>query len=327
MSVRASFRACLMSCGIALTLLPWVASASEYPDKPIKLVVPFAPGGSTDMVARLLAEKMGPVLGKTVVVENRGGGGGALGADAVAKAAPDGYTIGMATVSTHGANPALNPRLSYDPIKDFSPISNIMQVPSVFVVHPSMPSKTMKEFIALAKAAPGKYSFASPGNGSLGHVNIELFMDLAGIDLLHVPYKGAAQASNDALSGVVNAMTDNLPSTLPHVKAGKLRALAVLAPQRSPLLPEVPTYKELGFAEMSEGGWFGLVAPAGTSPAIIKKLNEAAHKAMQNEEFKTRAAAIGGISMANTPEQFGLQIRAALDKYRRIVAKAKISLE
>jgi len=327
MSVLSPIRNCLLAFGALAFLLPQPARAVEYPDKPVKLIVPFAPGGSTDMVARLLAEKMGPILGKTVVVENRGGGGGALGADAVAKAAADGYTIGMATVSTHGANPAINPRLSYDAVKDFSPITNIMQVPSVFVVHPSVPAKSMKEFIALAKAAPGKYSFASPGNGSLGHVNIELFMDLAGIEMLHIPYKGAAQASNDALAGVVNAMTDNLPSTLPHVKAGKLRALALLAPQRSPLLPEVPTYKELGFTEMSEGGWFGLVAPAGTPPTIIKKLNEAAHKAMQNEEFKSRAAAIGGIGMANTPEQFGQQIKAALDKYRRIVAKAKISLD
>lgn len=314
----------LLALLAALLLASPVAALAEYPDKPVKLIVPFAAGGSTDMVARLLAEKMGPYLGKTVVVENRGGGGGTLGTDAVAKAAPDGYTIGMATQSTHGANPAVYTKLPYDAAKDFAPITNVLAVPSVLVVHPSVPAKTMKEFIALAKASPGKYSFASPGNGSLGHVNIEQFMDLAGIELLHIPYKGAGQASTDALAGVVNAMTDNLPSTLPHIKAGRLRALAVLAPQRAAVLPEVPTYMELGFAEMAEGGWFGLVAPAGTPPAVLKKLHEAAHKAMQTPEFKEKAASISGISMANSSEQFAMQIRAALDKYQRIVTKVKI---
>lgn len=324
--MRPHRRPLLVLCAALLLVSP-LAALAEYPDKPVKLIVPFAAGGSTDMVARLLAEKMGPFLGKTVVVENRGGGGGTLGTDAVAKAAPDGYTIGMATQSTHGANPAVYTKLPYDAVKDFAPITNVLAVPSVFVVHPSVPAKTMKEFIALAKASPGKYSFASPGNGSLGHVNIEQFMDLAGIELLHIPYKGAGQASTDALAGVVNAMTDNLPSTLPHIKAGRLRALAVLAPQRAAVLPEVPTYKELGFAEMAEGGWFGLVAPAGTPPAVLKKLHEAAHKAMQTPEFKEKAASISGIPMANSPEQFAVQIRAALDKYQRIVTKAKIRLD
>lgn len=321
-------RRSLLALAATLSLAPLGALAnSDYPQKPVKLIVPFAAGGSTDMVARLLADKMGPFLGKTVVIENRGGGGGTLGADAVAKAAPDGYTIGMATQSTHGSNPAVYAKLPYDAVKDFAPITNVLAVPSVFVVHPSVPAKTMKEFIALAKAAPGKYTFASPGNGSLGHVNIENFMDLAGIELLHIPYKGAGQASTDALAGVVNAMTDNLPSTLPNVKTGKLRALAVLAPQRAAVLPDVPTYKELGFAEMAEGGWFGLVAPAGTPPAVLKKLHEAAHKAMQTPDFKEKAASISGIPMANSPEQFATQIKAALDKYQRIATKAKIKIE
>lgn len=312
----------------ALTsLLATPARASDYPDRPVKLIVPFAPGGSTDMVARLLAEKMGPFLGKAVVIENRGGGGGTLGADAIAKSRPDGYTIGMATVSTHGSNPAVYSRLPYDPVRDFAPITNVLSVPSVFVVHPSVPARTMPEFIALAKAQPGKYTFASPGNGSLGHVNIENFMDLAGMQLLHVPYKGAGQAANDALAGVVHAMTDNLPSTLPHVKAGKLRALAVLAPQRSPVLPDVPTYRELGFEEMSEGGWFGLVAPAGTPPAVLARLHDAAHKAMATADFKEKTAAIAGVAMANSPEQFAAQIRQAMERYRRIAQKANIKLD
>eukprot|EP01136_Pigoraptor_vietnamica_P016438 Opistho-1_new@4872 len=264
-----SNRLCLCLPLLVALLLPGEPARADYPERPVRLVVPFGPGGSTDMVARLLAEKMGPLLGQTVLVENRGGAGGLLGAEAVAHAAPDGYTLGMATMSTHGANPAVSPRLPYDAIRDFAPITNVVAVPSVFVVHPDVPARTMQEFIVLAQAQPGRLSFASPGVGSLGHVNIELFMALADIELLHVPYRGAAQAANDALSGVVDAMTDNLPSTLPHIQAGRLRALAVLAAQRSPLLPEVPTYRELGFAEMSEGGWFGLVAPAGTPPTVL----------------------------------------------------------
>jgi tripartite-type tricarboxylate transporter receptor subunit TctC len=321
-------RRLLLKALAASAVLPMAMPVlAEYPERPVKLIVPFAPGGSTDMVARLLAELMGPFLGKTVIIDNRGGGGGTLGADAIAKATPDGYTIGMATVSTHGSNPAVNPRLPYDPIKDFVPITNVLAVPSVFVVHPSVPARTMPEFIQLAKAEPGKYSFASPGVGSLGHVNIENFMDLAGIKLLHVPYKGAGQAANDALAGIVHAMTDNLPSTLPHIKSGKLRALALLAPERSPLLPDVPTYKELGFGAMGEGGWFGLVAPAGTPPAIVAKLHDAAHKAMATKEFQEKTAAIAGVQMANSSEEFATQIQATMARYRDIVRKANIRID
>lgn len=315
---------CLVLAALATS---GVAARADYPARTIRLIVPFAAGGSTDLVARLLADKMAPLLGQPVVVENRGGAGGSVGADAVAHAAPDGYTLGMATVSTHGANPAIHERLPYDPIRDFTPITNIVSVPSVFVVHPSVPAQTMTEFIALVRARPGKYTFASPGVGSLGHVNIELFMELAGIEMLHVPYKGAAQAANDAVAGIVDAMTDNLPSSLPHVQAGRLRPLAVLAPRRSPLLPDVPTYRELGFAEMSEGGWFGLVAPAGLPPALQKRLHRAAHQAMQTREFKARVASLSGTVMANEPEQFAAEIRAALEKYRRIAAKAGLRPE
>ena len=195
--------------------------ADSFPAKPIRLVVPFAPGGSTDLVARMLAERMGPLLGQTVTVDNRGGAGGTLGADLVAKATPDGYTLLMGTVSTHGASPAIYRKIPYDPVKDFQPITNVMSVPSVFVVNPKMPAKSMREFIAMAKAAPGRHTFASPGIGSLGHANVENFAHLAGIQLLHVPYKGAGPALNDALAGQVDALTDNLPSALPHIQAGR----------------------------------------------------------------------------------------------------------
>jgi len=304
-----------------------VAQAQGYPLKPIKLVVPFSAGGSTDMVARLLAERMSPLLGQVMVVENRGGSGGVMGADAVAKAPADGYTLLMATVSTHGASPAIYKKLPYDPIKDFAPITNVMSVPSVLVVHPKLPVKNLKEFITLAKAAPGKYSYGSPGTGTLGHANVENFTQMAGIELLHVPYKGAGPAMNDALAGQVDALTDNLPSALTHIQAGRLLALAVLSPQRSKLLPQVPTYVEAGFKDLSEGGWFGLMAPAGTPAAVLKKVMEAAHKAMQDPVFKERTDALGGLPMANTPDEFALQVKAALARYQAIVKKANIQAE
>ncbi|MFM7972800.1 MAG: tripartite tricarboxylate transporter substrate binding protein BugE [Betaproteobacteria bacterium] len=301
--------------------------ADSFPAKPIRLVVPFAPGGSTDLVARMLAERMGPLLGQTVTVDNRGGAGGTLGADLVAKATPDGYTLLMGTVSTHGASPAIYRKIPYDPVKDFQPITNVMSVPSVFVVNPKMPAKSMREFIAMAKAAPGRHTFASPGIGSLGHANVENFAHLAGIQLLHVPYKGAGPALNDALAGQVDALTDNLPSALPHIQAGRLRALALLSPQRSSLLPDVPTYRELGFEELSEGGWFGLMAPAGTPPAVVARLREAAHRAMQDASYKTQAEKIGGVSMANTPDEFAQQIKQALARYQRVARVANIQPE
>lgn len=325
MNLRRTLLASLTACAASAALAP-AAFAADYPNRPIRLVVPFGAGGSTDIVARLLADKMGPILGQTVVIENRGGAGGAIGATEIARAAPDGYTIGMATVSTHGANPAIMAKLPYDAKKDFAPITNVMAVPSVFVVHPSVPAKTMKEFIALAKANPGKYSFASPGTGSLGHANIENFMNLAGIDLLHVPYKGAGQALNDALGGQVNAMTDNLSSSLSNIQAGKLRPLAVLAFKRTELLPDVPTYTELGYPQMGDGGWFGLVAPAGTPKDVIAKLNAAAHKAMQDPGYLAKQKEIAGEGMANTPEQFAKQIDAAIARYTAVAQRANIKV-
>ncbi|BBL23284.1 MULTISPECIES: tripartite tricarboxylate transporter substrate binding protein BugE [Comamonas] len=327
MQLRRTLLASVAAAAALSALAPAVFAADAvYPSRPIKLIVPFGAGGSTDMVARLLAEKMGPILGQAVVIENKGGAGGSIGASEIAKSAPDGYTIGMATVSTHGANPAIMTKLPYDAKKDFAPITNVMSVPSVFVVHPSVPAKTMKEFIALAKAHPGKYTFASPGTGSLGHANIENFMNLAGIELLHIPYKGAGQALTDALGGQVNAMTDNLPSSLSNIQAGKLRPLAVLAFKRAEVLPDVPTYTELGYAQMGDGGWFGLVAPAGTPKAVIAKLNAAAHKAMQDPAYLAKQKEISGEGMANTPEQFAKQIDTAIARYTAVAQRANIKI-
>ena len=304
------------------------AQAQAWPDRPIKLIVPFAPGGSTDLAARLVAEFGGRELGQTIVVENKAGAGGSLGMEMVAKAKSDGYTLGMATVSTHGSNPAVyGSKLKYHPVKDFAPITNVATTPSVFAVHPRTGVTTMKEFIAQSKAKPGRFSFASPGAGSLGHANIEHFMHLAGIELLHIPYKGAGVAMNDALAGQVDAITDNLPSALPHIKAGKLRALAVLSEKRSPALPDVPTYGELGYPAMGGGGWFGVVAPAGIPADIVAKLNAAIHKAMKNPEFVRKMDEAGATLIPGTPAEFGQQIQQAMARYQRVAEVAKISVD
>ncbi|HET8747481.1 MAG TPA: tripartite tricarboxylate transporter substrate binding protein BugE [Ramlibacter sp.] len=316
--------------GAAAALALGSASAqASYPSQPVKLVVPFAPGGSTDIAARLLAEFGARELGQTIVVENKAGAGGSLGMEYVAKSRADGYTLGMATVSTHGANPAVyGSRLKYDPVKDFAPVTNVATTPSVFAVNPNkVPARTMQEFLAQAKATPGKYSFGTPGTGSLGHANIEHFMALAQIQLLHVPYKGGGQAMNDALAGQVDAITDNLPSALPHIKAGKLRALAVLSEKRSPALPDVPTYGELGFPQMGGGGWFGVVAPAGTPPEVVAKLNAAFHKAMKNPDFQKRVDELGATLIPGTPADFGRQIQQAIDRYQRVAKMANIQAQ
>lgn len=317
-----------IACAAALALAGAAHADAPYPTKPIKLIVPFAPGGSTDLAARLVAEFGSRELGQQIVVENKPGAGGSTGMEFVAKAAPDGYTLGMATVSTHGSNPAVyGARLKYDPVKDFAPVTNVATTPSVFAVNPATPAHTMKEFIALAKAQPGKVSFASPGTGSLGHANIAHFAALAGIDLMHVPYKGSGQAMNDALAGQVNAITDNLPSALPHIKAGKLRALAVLSEKRSPALPDVPTYAELGYPQMGGGGWFGVVAPAGTPPAVVAKLNAAIHKAMKNPEFAKRMEDSGATLIPGTPAEFAKAIEQAVARYERVAKIAKIQAD
>jgi len=317
------------ACAAALLALGTASAGQPFPNATIKLVVPFAPGGSTDIAARMLAEFGGRELGQPIVVDNKAGAGGSVGMEYVAKAKPDGYTLGMATVSTHGANPAVyGSRLKYDPVKDFAPVTNVATTPSVFAVNPNkVPAKTMQEFLAAAKANPGKYSFGTPGTGSLGHANIEHFMALAHVKLLHVPYKGGGQAMNDALAGQVDAITDNLPSALPHIKAGKLRALAVLSEKRSPALPDVPTYGELGFPQMGGGGWFGVVAPAGTPPEVVAKLNAAFLKAMKNPEFQKKMDDLGATLIPGTPAEFGQQIQQAIARYHKVAEMANTKAE
>ena len=328
---HSSFSPARRAALLVLAFAPWSGMAhaqASYPDRPIKLIVPFAPSGSTDLAARLIAEFASRELGQPIVVENKAGAGGSLGMELVAKSRADGYTLGMATMSTHGSNAAAyGSRMKYDAVRDFAPISNVATVPSVFAVHANFPAKTMQEFIALARANPHKYTFGSPGTGSLGHANVEHFSSLAKIQLLHVPYKGAGMALNDAVAGQVDGITDNLPSALPHIKSGRLRALAVLSDSRSALLPDVPTYGELGFKEMGSGGWFGVVAPAGTPAPVVNRLNQAIHAAMKQPDFIKKMDDAGATLIPGTPAQFGVQIQQALERYARVAKVAKLSAE
>lgn len=323
-------RSTLLALGAiaGIALLGATAARAEFPDRPIRLIVPFAASGSTDLAARLIGEYAARELGQAIVVENRAGAGGSLGMEQVAKSRPDGYTLGMATMSTHGSNAAAyGTRLKYDPVKDFAPVSNVATVPSVLAVNAKFPARTMAELLAMARKEPGKITFASPGMGSLGHANVEYFSSLAKIELLHVPYKGSGMALNDAVAGQVDAITDNLPSALTHIQAGRLRALAVLSDKRSPALPDVPTYGELGFPQMGNGGWFGIVAPAGTPAPVVRRLNQAIHAAMKQPDFIKKMEEAGATLIPNTPQQFQAQIEQAVARYAAVAKVAKISAE
>ncbi|AMG90879.1 Bug family tripartite tricarboxylate transporter substrate binding protein [Bordetella bronchiseptica] len=302
------------------------AQAQPYPNHAVRLIVPFAAGGTTDIVARIVAEGLGRELGQPVVVENRGGGGGAIGADALAKATPDGYTLGVATVSTMATNPATNPQTPYDPLKDFTPITNLVSVPNVMTVNPKIAAQTLKEFIALVKANPGKYSYASSGTGSISHLDGELFKSLTGTDMVHVPYRGSGPALNDTIAGQVNAQFDNLPSSIPHIQAGKLRALAVAAPKRVSALPDVPTFGEAGYPAMDNMAWYGLVAPAGVPPEVVKRVHDAAVKALQDPKIRKRLEDGGSIVEGSTPTEYASLIKRELELRKRIATEQKIQL-
>jgi tripartite-type tricarboxylate transporter receptor subunit TctC len=310
----------------AWAVAPGSLAQAKYPERPITLVDCFTAGGSSDIFARYLAEQMGPILGGTVVVENKPGSGGGLGTEFVARAAPDGYTLAMATVSTMATGPAVNPKLRYDPLKDFAHITNVLTVPSVLVVHPSVPAKTLKELIKLSTVQPGTLTFGTPGMGSAGHILLEQFMQLSGARFNHIPYRGSGGAINDLLGAQILVASDNLPSMLPHIQAGKVRAIAVRDTKRLDQLPNVPTYAEEGYEEVSAPLWFGLVAPAGTPKDIINRLNQAAHKAIATPEFQARLRAVSATSAANKPEQFAAQAREMFEKYKGVVKAGNITI-
>ena len=312
---------------VALTALPAIASAQAFPNKPIRIVVPFPPGGTTDIVTRLVSEPLGRELGTTVVIENRGGGGGSIGAAEVARAAPDGYTLGVATVSTMAVNPACNPKLPYDPLKSFVPISNIAITANVVAVHPKVPANDMNQFVDMLKKNPGKLSFATSGTCGIAHLLGETFKSITGTFFLHIPYRGSGPALNDVLAGQVEILFDNLPSSMPHIQSGKLRAIAVAWPERVQGLPNVPTYKELGMPLMNDPAWYGLIAPAGTPPAVVNRIREALVKATASPELRARFAQQGAAVVADTPEQFAETIRRELEKARDVVRKQGIKFE
>ncbi len=312
---------------LSAALFASTAFAQAWPTKPIKLIIPFPPGGTTDIVGRLTADRLGRELGTTVVVENRGGGGGSIGALEISRAAPDGYTIGMATVSTHAVNPACNPKLGYDPIKDFTPITNLAHTANVIVVHPKVPATTVKELVALLKKSPGKYSYATSGTCGIAHMMGEQFKVSTGTFITHIPYRGSGPALNDTLAGQVEIMLDNLPSSIPHIQAGKLRALAIANSKRLEAFPNIPTYAELGLKEMNDPAWYGLIAPAGLPKDIQAKIQAAANKVVFTPEIAKRFRDAGAEPIGNTPEQFAAEILKEKDKMALLVKKQNIKFE
>ena len=316
--------AALFLVTLAGTLPVW---AQEYPRKAIRLIVPFAPGGGNDTVARAIAQSAGASLGQPVVVDNRAGAGGMLGAELAARAPPDGYTLFLGGVGSHAVNPNLHAKLPYDPVKDFAPITLIASAPSVLVVHPSVPARTLAEFTALAKGSPGRINYASNGNGSSAQLAAVLYESMTGAQMVHVPYKGLAPALVDLLAGEVQAMFSSVVAIVPNIKAGRLRALAVTGKRRAALLPEVPTLDESGVPGYEAGSWYGILAPAGTPQAVVAKLHEAIVRALAQPEVRERLASEGAEVIGSTPEAFAAHITAELARMGKLIRDAGIRME
>ena len=300
------------------------AVAQAYPRKPVRLVVPFAPGGTTDIVARVVAGNITPHLGQTMVVENKGGGGGVIGATETARAARDGYSLGVATVSTVATVPAVQTNVPYDPLTDFAPIINMAATPNIISVHPSFPGKNYNGFLAEIKNNPEKYSFASSGHGAITHLLMELFMSMSGTQMTHVAYKGSGPALNDVVGGQVPIILDNLPSSLTFIKSGRLVPIVVAAPERLKQLPDVPTFKEVGLEPVNRMAWYGVYGPKGLPTEIVGKLHDAIKKTLDQPNVRARIDETGSIVIGNTPDEFSAQIKAEYDVYKKVVEERHI---
>ena len=312
---------------VAAALVSLGAAAQTYPAKPVRMIVGFAPGGGTDVVARVISQKLSEWYGQQVIVENRAGATGTIGADLVAKSAPDGYTLVMGHVNSHAIAPSMFKKLPYDALRDFAPVAYVGYVPNVLVVHPSVPAKSMKELIALAKSKPGALNYASSGNGSTQHLAGEMFKQLAGVDIVHVPYKGSGQAIGDLLAGTVTMNFDTMPPVIDHIKGGRLRALAISTPSRIAQLPDVPTFVEEGMAGFDVTNWYGVMAPAGTPREVVNKLNADINKAMQVPEVRARLEQVGTQMRPGSAADFEAFQKTEVAKYAKLVKDAGISPE
>jgi tripartite-type tricarboxylate transporter receptor subunit TctC len=311
----------------AIAAVPLSVAAADYPARAIRMVVPFPAGGTTDILGRIAGQKITEALSQQVIIDNRGGAGGNSGTEMVAKAPPDGYTLLTDPGSTLTINPHAYSKLGFDPVKDFAPITILAEVPNILEVHPALPVKNVKELIALAKSKPGQINYASTGAGQSTHLSMELFKSMAHIDINHIPYKGSAPALVDLIGGQVTVMFDNMPTSLPHVKAGKLRALAVSTARRSFALPELPTVAESGLPGFEVSVWFAVLAPAATPRDIVQKLNAVLVKALQSPDVKQRLAEQGAEPVGNTPEQFAATIQRDLAKWAKVVKDANVKLD
>lgn len=309
-------------CGLLVALSPLMAGAQAWPEKPVTIVVPWPPGGPSDIAARPVAKGMQDLLGQTFLVENRGGAGGNLGTAAVTKSPPDGYTLLITSSAPIVINPSLYRNMPFDPSKDLIPITNVLRVPLVLVAHPSVPANNLKELIAHIKAQKGGFQYASAGNGTPQHMTGELFKSVAKLDAIHVPYKGSAPAINDLLGGHVPVMFDSMIAITPHIKSGKVKAIAMTGGQRSPQFPDLPTFAESGFPEVESYAWYGFFAPAGTPKAIIDKINADALRAMKQPEFQRTLADTGSDFVGDTPENFRKFVEAEAQKWGRVVKES-----
>ena len=304
-----------------------LAFAAGYPEKAIKLVVPFAPGGTTDIVARVIADPLGRLLGQPVIVENKAGGGGLIGALDTVRSNPDGYALGLATVSSTASGPAIAPKPQYDPVADFTPVINIAATPNIIAVHPGFPAKDYKAFIAELKKNPGKYSFATSGTGGIGHMLMELYKSLTGTFITHIPYRGAGPALNDVVAGQVPIMFDNLPSALPFIQQGRLVPIVVAAPQRLAVLPNVPTFKEVGLEQVNRVAYYGIVGPRRLPRDIVDKLHAAVKKVLEDAAVRKRIEDTGSLIVGNTPEQFAKEIKDEFEVYKKVVKEQHLQLD